>query len=161
MDRIAWVYPNICLGAGYMLTPRFVNAAGITHVINCGFPEHSPEWFRRRFSNRSVGINAIDSPTVKILDWYPMFEEAMRQFLRVPGSIIFVHCQAGINRSAYLLIYFMVKNFGCNFKTLLSGVRLQRPQVCQNKAFMEEIEQAIFTSDVENNNGCVQGEEDS
>jgi hypothetical protein len=55
----------------------------------------------------------------------------------------------------------MVKNFGCNFKTLLAGVRLQRPQVCQNKAFMEEIEQAIFTSDGENHNGCVQGEEDS
>jgi hypothetical protein len=139
MDNVAWVYPNICLGAGATLTPFFVNANRITHVINCAYGQDSPAWFRRMYPSRYAQLEAHDDVRVKILDWYPAFEGAMRTFLRQPNSIVYVHCAAGINRSAFLLLYFMCKNFGLDFPTLLAAVRKQRPQICQNPAFMMEV----------------------
>jgi len=139
MEPPVYVYPNILLGAGAMLTPRFVGEHHITHVINCAFPENSPAWFRSRYPSRYVGLNAIDSSDVKILDWYPAFEETLRRFLRSPGvGTVFVHCQAGINRSAFLILYFMTRNFGFDFKTSVKNVRRFRT-VCTNPAFMKEI----------------------
>jgi hypothetical protein len=143
MSTPAWVYPNICLGAGASLTPFFVNTNRVTHVINCAYSENSPAWFRRSYPSRYAQLDAHDSIQVKILDWYPAFETAMRTFLRAPNAVVFVHCQAGINRSAFLLLYFMCKNFGLDFPTLLAAVRKQRPQICQNPAFMEEVTDAL------------------
>jgi hypothetical protein len=139
MEPPVYVYPGLLLGAGYMLTPRFVSDHGITHVINCAFPEDSPMWFRTRYPSRYACIKAVDSKDVKILDWYPKFEETLRRFLRAPGvGTIFVHCQAGVNRSAYLLLYFMTRNFGFDFKTSVQNVRRFRT-ICTNPAFMKEI----------------------
>jgi len=143
------VYPNIYLGAGRDLTPIFTAKKGITHVINCAFPEDSPEWFRRQHSDKYVGINAMDRTDVKILAWYPMFEDAMRDFLRTGGTV-FVHCQMGINRSAFLLLYFMHKNFGLDFKTLVDRVRVHRP-ICSNPAFMKEIVDSIYLNSSKSN----------
>ena len=142
-DTPAWVYPNICLGAGASLTPFFVNTHRVTHVINCAFSEDSPGWFRQRYPSRYAQLDAHDSTQVKILDWYPQFEAALRSFLRAPNAIVFVHCQAGINRSAFLLLYYMCKNFGLDFPMLLSAVRKQRPQICSNPAFMKEVMEAL------------------
>jgi protein tyrosine phosphatase len=142
-DIPAWVYPNICLGAGVSLTPFFVNTHQVTHVINCAFSEDSPAWFRQLYPSRYAQLNAHDSVNVKILDWYPQFETALRSFLRAPNAIVFVHCQAGINRSAFLLLYYMCKNFGLDLATMVSAVRKQRPQICQNPAFMQEVTEAL------------------
>jgi hypothetical protein len=146
MDNPAWIYPNICLGAGATLTPFFVNKNRITHVINCAHAQDSPAWFRRAYPSRYAQLEAWDSPVVKILSWYPAFETAMRSFLRQPDAVVYVHCQMGINRSAFLLLYFMCKNFGLDFDTLLSAVRKQRPQICSNMAFMKEVREALKAS---------------
>ena len=143
MDTPAWVYPNICLGSGMLLTSFFVNSNQITHVINCAYAENSPAWFRQRYPSRYAQLDAHDDVRVKILDWYPAFEKAMRTFLREPNAVVYVHCQAGINRSAFLLLYFMCKNFGLAFDPLLSAVRKQRPQICSNPAFMKEVTEAL------------------
>lgn len=132
------VYPNILLGAGHMLTPTFAAKHGITHVINCAFPEDSPLWFRKAHPDNYACMAAYDSVNVKILDWYPRFEDLMRHFLRESKGTVFVHCQAGINRSAYLLLFFMTKNFGHDFGKLVRQVRMFRT-VCTNPAFMKEV----------------------
>jgi hypothetical protein len=67
----AWFYPRILVGAGEMLTPAFFVIYGITHVINCAYPEHSPDWFKTSFPDRYACLNAEDSLTSNILDWYP------------------------------------------------------------------------------------------
>jgi len=143
MEPPVYVYPGILLGAGFMLTPRFVADNHITHVINCAFPDDSPAWFRTRYASRYTCLSATDSIDVKILDWYPQFETVLRHFLRSPGvGTVFVHCQAGINRSAYLLLYFMTQNFGFDFLTSVKNVRRFRT-VCTNPAFMKEITDTV------------------
>jgi protein-tyrosine phosphatase len=88
---------------------------------------------------------------VKILDWYPEFENWMRFFLRSTNGTVFVHCKAGVNRSAYLVLTFVSKNFGIDFRRLLAAVRRQRPIICDNSAFMRQVEDELY--------GRVQSEE--
>jgi protein-tyrosine phosphatase len=90
---------------------------------------------------------------VRILDWYPEFENWMRLFLRSTNGTVYVHCKAGINRSAFLVLTFVSKNFGIDFRTLLSAVRKQRPIICDNSAFMKQVEDELY--------GRVQSEEDT
>jgi protein-tyrosine phosphatase len=132
------VHPRILLGAGHMLTPAFAARHKITHVINCAFPEDSPLWFRKKFPDQYACMGALDSVHVRILDWYPRFESTMRKFLRESNGTIFVHCQAGINRSAYLLLFFMTVNFNQDFGKLVREVRKYRT-VCTNPSFMKEV----------------------
>jgi len=149
----AWVYPRILLGAGYQLTPMFVSKYRITHVVNCAFADDCPEWWRKRHPGNYAELHAIDSVAVRILDWYPEFENWMKLFLRSTNGTVFVHCKAGINRSAFLVMAFVCKNSGIDFRTLLSAVRKQRPIVCENSAFMRQVEDELY--------GRVQSEEDT
>lgn len=149
----AWVYPRILLGAGHQLTPLFTAKHNITHVVNCAFADDCPEWWRKRHAGHYAQMNAVDSMAVRILDWYPEFETWMRLFLRSTNGTVFVHCKAGINRSAFLVLTFVCKNFGIDFRTLLSAVRKQRPIVCDNSAFMKQVEDELY--------GRVQGPENA
>ena len=147
----AWVYPRILLGAGNQLTPIFTAKYNITHVVNCAFAGDFPEWWRKKHPGNYAELHAIDSMAVKILDWYPEFENWMRFFLRSTDGTVFVHCKAGVNRSAYLVLTFVSKNFGIDFRRLLAAVRRQRPIICDNSAFMRQVEDELY--------GRVQSEE--
>lgn len=147
----AWVYPRILLGAGNQLTPIFTAKYNITHVVNCAFAGDCPEWWRKNHPGNYAELHAIDSMAVKILDWYPEFENWMRFFLRSTDGTVFVHCKAGVNRSAYLVLTFVSKNFGIDFRRLLAAVRRQRPIICDNSAFMRQVEDELY--------GRVQSEE--
>jgi hypothetical protein len=149
----AWVYPRILLGAGYQLTPLFVAKYNITHVVNCAFANDCPEWWRKRHPGQYAELHAIDSLAVRILDWYQEFENWMRLFLRSTKGTVFVHCKAGINRSAFLALTFVCKNSSIDFDTLLSAVRKQRHIVCDNSAFMKQVKDELY--------GRVQSEEDT
>ena len=75
-----WFFPRILVGAGAMLTPAFVSKHNITHVINCAYPEDSPGWFQSSFPDKYVCINADDTLTSNILDWFANFETSMCSF---------------------------------------------------------------------------------
>lgn len=148
----AWFYPRILVGAGSMLTPDFVARHKITHVINCAYPLHSPFWFREVYPHRYVCLYANDTTHDNILEWYPLFEETMHRFLSGDGTV-FVHCQAGINRSASLALTYVCKNFGQEFDSTVRAVLLQRPIMFTNRVFMNQVKSFI--------NGCVPRAEDT
>lgn len=119
-DPAVFVDSNIIFGPGEYLTPEFQQQNKITHVINCAEEQYSPSWFKEKFPHNYVCLNAIDSHTVKILDWYPEFKKAMDMFL-VEG-VVYVHCQAGINRSGFLVLAYMVKEKVITFKFLKTSL---------------------------------------
>lgn len=140
-DPIACVYPQILVGAGCQLTKEYARRVNITHVINCAFPEDSPEWFKRHSPDRVVTLGAIDSPDVNILDWYPAFEMAMSAFLRDPGCRnVYVHCQCGINRSAYLALAYVIDHFDLPMDTAAVNLVFQRPCALTNPAFWTQLQ---------------------
>lgn len=135
-----------------MLSPSFVRHHNITHVINCAFPEHSPAWFRRVAPTRYVCLSAQDSPDVNILDWYPAFEATLSTFLREGSGTVFVHCQCGINRSAFLALTYIVQKYGLPYETMFNALKKNRPCMFMNSVFRKQTEE--FT------NGCLQDPQD-
>lgn len=148
----AYFHTRILVGPGAFLTPRFVATHGITHVINCAFDPECPEWWKREHPTRYMCLSAIDSPLHNILEWYPAFEEILRIFLREGTGVVYVHCQAGMNRSASLALAYVLKNFGQPVEPFISSVRRQRPCMFQNVVFMNQVKEFI--------NGCIQSEKD-
>ncbi len=136
-----------------MLTIPFVKQHGISHVINCAWDEDCPEWWRTFFPDKYAVLNAIDSPHVTITDWYPAFEATLHEFLRSGTGVVYVHCQAGINRSGFLALLYAVKNLGMELTSLVASVRHQRPCILQNSVFMDQVKEVV--------NGRVQNPETS
>ena len=150
-DPPAFFHPRILVGPGCFLNPYFAQKHDITHVINCAFDEDSPSWWRKHNPNNYKVLNALDSVQVNILDWYPEFERTMQGFLRDGTGVVYVHCQAGMNRSASLALAYTCKNLGMEFEPLVASVRRQRPCILQNPVFINQVRELI--------NGRVQDSE--
>ena len=147
----AYFHTRILVGPGVFLTKNFVNERKITHVINCAFDTECPMWWKMLHPGRYVCLNAIDSPFHNILNWYPEFETAMRRFLREGNGVVYVHCQAGMNRSASLALAYVAKNFHQSIDVVKVSTLRQRPCMFQNTVFMNQVNEFI--------NGRVQSEE--
>jgi hypothetical protein len=128
-----------------MLTPRFARTNRITHVINCAQDIFCPEWWKQQNPDKYVALNAIDSLQHNILDWYPPVETVLRAFLRQGplDGVVYVHCQAGMNRSASLALAYVCKNYALPFASVVQAVRRQRPIILQNPVFMTQVEEFI------------------
>lgn len=139
----AFFHPRILVGPGVFLDPYFAQKYDITHVINCAFDENSPSWWRNRYPDRYKVLNAIDSAQTNILDWYSEFERTMQEFLREGTGVVYVHCQAGMNRSGSLALAYTCKNLGMEFDQLVVSVKKQRPCLLQNLVFMNQVKEFI------------------
>jgi len=139
LDNFAYFYPNIIVGAGFMLTPEFMHENSITHVINCAFEEHSPVWFKQIYPEKYVCLNALDGD-VDILQWYPKFKEYMDKFIKDKESNkIFVHCQWGMNRSGFLTLAYVCKEYNLTMKQVMVNTLCQRPCLYQNRRFLKDV----------------------
>ena len=93
-DSPAKVHPKLMFGPGFYLTDSFIAEHTITHVINCADENAVSSSIRPKFTDKYVCLNAVDSFSVTITDWYPVFEASMNKFLRDPTStVIYVNCQ--------------------------------------------------------------------
>jgi hypothetical protein len=149
----AWFHTRILVGAGAMLTPSFMQKYNIQSVINCAWDGDSPFWFQRKYPDKYACLRAIDSLETNILFWYPMFENTIRQFLRNTEGTVFVHCQAGMNRSGFLALTFVSRNFGVSLDPLIQATKQQRPVLFQNPVFMKQVKEFI--------NGCIPSSQDT
>jgi len=149
-DPVAKVFDRILLGAGFYLLPNFVNGHQITHVINCADDSACPAGLRIYLKKNYTCLNAMDDATNIIEKHYPAFEAAMDAYLRDPVcKNVYVHCQAGMNRSATLVIAYVFKRFRVEFMYLINHVARQRPCVMTNPHFQDYL--VKFASALHNN----------
>lgn len=153
-EPAAYFSSRILVGHGSKLTPMFAHQHNITHVINCADESASPEWFKQTRPKAYACLNAIDSFEHNILDWYPAFESTLLRFLREGEGAVYVHCQAGINRSAFLALTYVVTHYGFPLERTIVTTRGQRRCMFQNPVFMNQVREFI-------NNGRVQSQESS
>ncbi len=136
----AYFHTRILVGPGAFLTPKFVYERGISHVINCAFPDDSPGWFQSKYPTAYTCLNAPDTAQHCILEWYPAFEEVLMSYLRRPGSgVVYVHCQAGINRSAFLALTYVCDRFHMDGETMIEAFLRQRPCMFQNSVYRRQV----------------------
>ena len=137
-DPLACVYPRIWVGAACQYTRETAAKHQFTHVINCAGPEHSPSFVP---ADRIVCLSAIDHPEANILHWYPRFEATLERFLRDPDcKNVYVHCECGINRSAFLALAYVVDRFGLPFMETARALTEQRPCALTNRSFWAQVE---------------------
>jgi len=140
-DPIAVVFDRILLGPGGHMTPRFMRIYSVTNIINCADDTACPFWARRHLGPRYISLGAEDTEHTEIIrDFYPKFEETMDRFLRDPQCRnVYVHCHAGMNRSATLAIAYVHRRFGIPMTKLIESVARQRPCILTNPAFQRQL----------------------
>lgn len=139
----AWFHTRILVGPGAYLTPAFVAKYNITHVVNCAFETDSPLWFQTKFPEKYACMRAVDSIAANILDWFPRFEQVVQSFLREGNGVVYVHCQAGMNRSAFLALTYVTKNFHTDLNYTLAATKRQRPCMYANPIYMKQVREFI------------------
>lgn len=139
-DPPAWITPRLLVGAGCQLTREFARDFKITHVINCASPSDCPSWFPQEHPLRYTELNAVDDVKANILDWYPFFLARLSAYLRDPGvGVVFIHCQCGINRSAFLALAYAVDCFGHPWNETVRSMKSQRPCCLTNPAYWRQV----------------------
>jgi protein-tyrosine phosphatase len=152
-DPPAWFHTRILVGPGAYLTPVFQVTRNISHVINCAYEYDSPAWFRHKYPDRYECLNAPDSLQADIRNWLPQFEKAMHRFLKEGNGVVYVHCAAGMNRSATLALAYVCKNFHFPMDSMIHATRRQRPCMFQNPVYMNQVKELL--------NGRVPSSEDT
>lgn len=138
----AWFHTRILVGPAAYITQSFVAEHDIRYIINCAFDEYTAHWFRSRYPARHHVLEAEDDVRMNILSWYNEFEGKLREFLQGDG-IVYVHCHAGMNRSASLALAYCCCNLGMDVDDLLASVLKQRPCMFANTIYKEQVRQFI------------------
>lgn len=132
--------PNLMVGPGMFLHPRFVFANGITHVINVGEAEAAPEWVKRAFGPRYAHLPIADDDKTQLASIYPTFEHTLLNYMRDPNArMIYVHCMAGMNRSASLTTMFVVKQTRLPLEGIMLHALRVRPCMYANPHFNAQL----------------------
>ena len=140
LDPALVVRPNLMVGPGAFLNPRFVWDNKITHVINVGEPAAAPHWVKASFGDRYVNLPIHDDDKTRLEDTYPHFEQTLLRYMRDPGcQRVYVHCMAGMNRSASLTVMFLVKQFNLPLEAVVFHALRQRPCVLANPFFNAQL----------------------
>lgn len=153
-DSPAKVHSNIIFGSKSHLNLDFIIKNNITHVINCATDADTvTELKEKLFYDKYVCINALDSYNVNITDWYSSFENVLSNFLKSPSCrTVYVHCQAGVNRSAFLTALYCCLHFHYPYDTICKAILLQRPCAMTNIEFHKQVQDYIEL----NNNGKLE-----
>jgi protein-tyrosine phosphatase len=137
---LAKIHPRIIVGSAESVDLYTISMYGITHVINCAEDWVTSKWFKTEFPDRIVCIGALDHRTEDITKWYPLFEETMNKFLADSSCVtIYVHCECGINRSAFLSLIYMCKKFGMSMQNVIKNILIQRPCALTNENFRKQV----------------------
>lgn len=143
-DPIAQVHPRIYLGCADDVDIFTFKSHKITHAINCAEKTYTNRWFKNEYPDRYECLEAEDSETFDITSVYPRFEATMNRYLADPAcKNIYVHCQCGINRSAFLLAMYMCIKFHYTLETVVKNILLQRPCCFRNTTFRKQVVEYI------------------
>ncbi|QLL34167.1 hypothetical protein HG536_0G00240 [Torulaspora globosa] len=127
---------------------------GITHILSVIKFQVIPEYLvRKNYTLKNIGIDDDDSTDIlryinesnKFLDQclFPNereYDPAKVDFKRKPQTgAAFIHCQAGVSRSAAFVIAYLMYRYGLVLKTALHAVRRKRPSAYPNENFMEQL----------------------
>ncbi|KAH7061885.1 dual specificity protein phosphatase 12 [Auriculariales sp. MPI-PUGE-AT-0066] len=137
MDEIL---PGLFLGPWeYALDAEDLTRAGITHVLSVmRMPKSLPVPVAVVAARNTLMLPILDSPTFDILQHLPRCVDFVRQALD-GGGRIYVHCQAGISRSATVVTAYIIQTQGLSVQSALEFVRAKRKCVQPNAGFMEQL----------------------
>lgn len=143
-DSPAKLHPCIMFGPGVFLSADFIQKNNITHVLNCADENAVPSFVPAHFKEKYAVIHAVDSPLVNITSWFPVYTIHMDRFLQDPScKMVYVNCQAGMNRSGFLTVLYSCIKFKYKFEDACRAVIFQRPCALMNPIFYVQVREYI------------------
>ena len=113
---------------------------GVTHILNCApsVVKTKDLYAQKGFDVIYKEVDARDVPGHSMSSHLPtalsIFESA-----RKSTGVIFIHCFAGINRSATLALACIMKLYSVNIFALAYRARQSRPGILTNQSFREQL----------------------
>jgi predicted protein tyrosine phosphatase len=130
-------------------TIEYLKNNGITHIINTAI--ELPNYFEGQF--KYVNLKLLDSHIPGEESLFTVLEPTYQKIVQIittnPESKIFVHCAAGISRSASIVIYYMMKKYSMNFESALSNLRKVRNIVNPNDIYQNQLKDAQLQIETE------------
>ncbi|CAG2108204.1 unnamed protein product [Medioppia subpectinata] len=113
---------------------------GITHII-CVRQEIESHWIRPNFPNRHyLTLDIADTPTQNIIHHFPEVTKFIDDCLRQNGSVL-VHGNAGISRSAALVIAYVMEKQNLTANQAIRVVQSKRFCIFPNEGFRQQLQE--------------------
>lgn len=91
---------------------------------------------------RYLHLNIMDHPKQDIMSYFEVSNDFIDTALKNPDNRVFVHCVAGISRSATLVSAYIMKSQSLSYKKALEFVKSKRPIIDPNEGFIRQL--ALF-----------------
>ncbi len=133
-DRIL---DNLFLGALEHVTPGIVRALGIQHVINCANDPRA----KRAANSASPSVSHLDLPDVPAdSDEIDLAAEALKIDTAFRDKkVVLVHCYQGRNRSASVVIAYLMLYHGMSREKAIDYVKERRPCIDPKPGYMARL----------------------
>ncbi|MBN3305899.1 dual specificity protein phosphatase 1 [Amia ocellicauda] len=129
------ILPFLYLGSAYHASRRdMLDALGITALINVS--ANCPNHFEGHYQYKSIPVE--DNHKADISSW---FNEAIEfiDSVRNKGGRVFVHCQAGISRSATICLAYLMRTNRVKLDEAFEFVKQRRSIISPNFSFMGQL----------------------
>ncbi|XP_030649978.1 dual specificity protein phosphatase 1 [Chanos chanos] len=142
------ILPFLYLGSAYHASRKdMLDMLGITALINVS--ANCPNHFEDHYQYKSIPVE--DNHKADISSW---FNEAIEfiDSVRNKGGRVFVHCQAGISRSATICLAYLMRTNRVKLEEAFEFVKQRRSIISPNFSFMGQLLQ--FESQVLASSTC-------
>ncbi|XP_063796700.1 dual specificity protein phosphatase 12 [Pseudophryne corroboree] len=133
------VLPGLYLGGvSDVADVQQLQQAGITHILTIDSIEqnHLQHSFQTKF------VNILDDSSADLLSRLPECLQFLKEALGKPESSVFVHCQAGVSRSAAVVAAYMMNTIRCTFEDVYGRLQNIKPDIKINEEFVHQL--ALF-----------------
>ncbi|XP_012689895.1 dual specificity protein phosphatase 1 [Clupea harengus] len=129
------ILPFLYLGSAYHASRKdMLDMLGITALINVS--ANCPNHFEDHFQYKSIPVE--DNHKADISSW---FNDAIEfiDSIRNKGGRVFVHCQAGISRSATICLAYLMRTNRVKLEEAFEFVKQRRSIISPNFSFMGQL----------------------
>uniref|UniRef100_A0A8C8E054 Serine/threonine/tyrosine interacting protein n=1 Tax=Oryzias sinensis TaxID=183150 RepID=A0A8C8E054_9TELE len=113
---------------------------GITHIV-CVRQDIEANFIKPNFPHtfRYLVLDIADNPVENIIRYFPMTKEFIDSCLAAEGKVL-VHGNAGISRSAALVIAYLMETFGIKYRDAFTHVQERRFCINPNVGFVHQLQ---------------------
>lgn len=118
--------------------PELLKRNGVTHVLNLAAAT-CPCPYPQLFTYKAC---AIDDDMHEQVD--RVFDDCADFISQCVngGGRVYVHCHAGVSRSATIVLYWLMRDRSLDLQTAYDLVKAQRDEICPNPGFFRSLSQA-------------------
>ncbi|MCI4382970.1 hypothetical protein PGIGA_G00020930 [Pangasianodon gigas] len=135
-DQLDWSYPM-----RREMQLSILEKHGITHIV-CVRQDIEANFIKPNFplKFRYLVLDIADNPVENIIKYFQMTKEFIDGCLETGGKVL-VHGNAGISRSAALVIAYLMETFGVKYRDAFSHVQERRFCINPNVGFVHQLQE--------------------